>query len=70
MTRRLFYPLLVLAVFLVWTFMLIHAVRLEEREATRREIVLDNTGRPVEIVWQIGKGYRLPTQEEREHGKR
>ena len=73
MTRRSsFLALLALAVFLVWTFMLVlvHAVRLEEREATRAEIVLDNAGRPVEIVWQIGKGYRLPTQEERDHAKR
>jgi hypothetical protein len=62
--------LLALAVLVVWTFMLVHSVRLEEREATRAEIMLDSDGRPVEVIWQIGKGYRLPTQEERDHAKR
>ena len=70
MTLRPFHLLLALAVFLVWTFMLIHAVRLETQESTRAEIVLDSDGRPVEIIWQIGKGYRLPTREEQEHAKR
>jgi hypothetical protein len=69
-TYRAVLMLLALAVFLVWTFMLVHAVRLEEREATQEEIVLDSDGRPVEIIWQEGKGYRLPTQEERDHAKR
>lgn len=69
MIRRSGLMLLVLAVFLVWTFMLVNAVRLEERAATRAEIVLDSDGRPVEIVWQDGK-YRLPTPEEIADGKR
>ena len=64
MTRAL-YALLALAVFLLWTFLLIHSVRLE----TRAEIVLDSDGRPVEIVWQDGK-YRLPTDDEIEEGRR
>jgi hypothetical protein len=69
-TYRAALMLLGLAVFLVWTFMLVHSVRLEERAATRAEIMLDSDGRPVEIIWQIGKGYRLPTQEEQDHAKR
>ena len=66
MTPRPFHILLALAVLFVWTLMLIHAVRLETQEATRAEVKLDSDGRPVEIVWEIGKGYRLPTQEEKE----
>lgn len=66
MTPRPFHILLVLAMFLVWAFMLIHAVRLE----TRAEIMLDDEGRPIEVVWELGKGYRLPTQKEVDHAKR
>lgn len=65
MTRRSVFMLLILAVFLVWVFMLVHSVRLEERAAAYRDIRLDDTGRPEEIVWEIGKGYRLPTDTER-----
>lgn len=50
----------------VWLFMLIHFIRIEERATISRGFVLDNAGRPVEIIWQIGKGYRLPTPEERD----
>lgn len=70
MTRRTFYPLLVLSVFLVWTYVLVQAVRMETRSAVYREIMLDNNGVPVNVVWEIGKGYRLPTEEEQEHAKR
>ena len=70
MTRRPLFLLLALAVFLVWTFMLIHSVRLEERAAVYQEIMLDDNGVPQNVIWEIGKGYRLPTLEEREDAKR
>lgn len=70
MTRRPLLILLALAVFLVWTYMLVHAIRLETRAATRAEIMLDSDGRPVEIIWQEGRGYRLPTEEEQEDARR
>lgn len=70
MTLRPFHFLLALAVFLVWSYMLVHSTRLETQEATRSEIVLDDDGRPTEIVWQEGRGYRLPTVEEADHARR
>lgn len=70
MTLHPLHVLLALAVFLVWSYMLVHAVRLETQEATRSEIKLDSEGRPVSVVWQIGKGYRLPTQEEADDARR
>lgn len=68
---RPFYVLLVLVTVLVWTYLLVFSVRLESREEMKKEFLLDNSGAPVEVyrsgrVWELGKGYREPTQEERE----
>ena len=56
--------------FLVWVYLLLGFVRQETREETRREFVLDSSGAPVEVrreyVWELGKGYREPTQEEKD----
>ena len=62
--------LLVLAVFLVWTYVLVHSICCETRAAVYSEIMLDNNGVPQNVIWEIGKGYRLPTPEETEDGKR
>lgn len=56
--------------FLVWVYLLLGFVRQETREEMRREFVLDSSGAPVEVyrerVWELGKGYREPTQEEKD----
>jgi hypothetical protein len=62
--------LLALAVFLVWTFMFVHAIRLEERAASHQEFMLDKDGQPVNVVWEIGRGVRPATAEEIESANR
>lgn len=56
--------------FLVWVYLLLGSVRQETREEMRREFVLDSSGAPVEVhrehVWELGKGFREPTQEEKD----
>lgn len=69
MTRRPFFVLLGLAVFLMWAYMLVHSVRIEEREAVRQEFMLDDSGRPVEVTQQVAKSYRLQRQEASINGK-
>ena len=73
MTSRAALGLLALVVFLVWTFMLVHAVRMEEHATVSRGFMIDNAGEVVQLrerVWELGKGERAPTQEEREHAER
>ncbi len=66
--------LLALAVFLAWTFMLVHAVRLEEREAIEEKgFMLNAAGEPVMTygrVWELGRGERPATKEESEWDER
>ena len=53
---------------LVWIYLLVDTVRMEERALMSRDVVLDCTGQPVlthERVWELGRGYREPTEEER-----
>jgi hypothetical protein len=69
-TYRALLALLALAVFLVWTFMFVHAVRLEERAASHQEFMLDKDGQPVEVIWEIGRGVRPATPQEIEDAKR
>ena len=58
--------LLILLVVIVWLFVFASSVVKETR--LERCYVLDNTGTPVAVyVWEQGKGYRLPTQEEEEY---
>lgn len=58
--------LLILLVFIVWLSVFTSSVVKETR--LERRYVLDNTGTPVAVyVWEQGKGYRLPTQEEEEY---
>ena len=58
--------LLILLVAIVWLFVFASSVVKETR--LERRYVLDNTGTPVAVyVWEQGKGYRLPTQEEEEY---
>lgn len=62
--------------FLAWAYLLVWTVRQEIRRETRAEFMLDDTGAPVEVyraiptgreyVWELGKGYREPTQEEKD----
>ena len=76
MTENRFKQVLILAalvVFLVWVFMLVHSVRLEERATVSRGFMIDNAGEIVQIqerVWELGKGERAPTQEEHDHAER
>ena len=67
--------LLALAVFLVWTYVLVGSVCREERAEIRRGWMLDNAGTPVEVlrvgyVWELGRGTRPATEEETEDTKR
>jgi len=70
MTPRPALLLLGLVVFLAWICMFVHAMHLEEHAAHHKEFMLDNTGAPVEVVWELGKGTRPATTEEIEDAKR
>lgn len=53
----------------VWLSLLVHFASIEERATVSRGFMVDNAGEIVEVhsrVWELGKGYRAPTQEEEE----
>ena len=56
---------LILLVAFTWFYLFTGAVKKETRLESRG-YSLDSTGAPVE-VWEQGKGYRPPTQEEEEY---
>ena len=62
--------LMILLVLVVWLYLLVHSLRLEERGTVFKGYALDNGGEVVQVherVWEAGKGYRAPTQEEEEY---
>jgi len=68
-TNRDFSILAVVVCILVWIYLLVGAIRLEERGTHPREYRIDNNGEVVQVherVWELGRGYRAATQEEKD----
>ena len=62
--------LMILLVAVVWLYLLVHSLRLEERGTVFKGYTLDNSGEVVQVhgrVWEAGKGERPATQEEEEY---
>ena len=62
--------LMILLVLVVWLYLLVHSLRLEERGTVFKGHAFDNAGEVVQVhgrVWEAGKGERPATQEEEEY---
>jgi len=60
--------LMIVLVFVVWLYLLVSAIRLEERGPVFRGYTLDNSGEVVQVhgrVWEQGRGERDATPEEK-----
>jgi len=62
--------LMIVLVLVVWLYLLVHSLRLEERGTVFKGHAFDNAGEVVQVhgrVWEAGKGERPATQEEEEY---
>ena len=60
--------LMIVIVFVVWLYLLVHSLRLEERGTVFKGYTLDNSGEVVQVhgrVWEQGRGERDATPEEK-----
>ena len=62
--------LVIVLVLIVWLYLLVSTIRLEERGTVFKGHAFDNAGEVVQVhgrVWEAGKGERPATQEEEEY---